>query len=152
MKKNRTKKSASTTALRKLVNEGFSSETEGVRELFGAEGGCVNVNTARNLYRRPKPVTRQMIRNLIRKGELIAYRTSSGEYGVPVWQFQKGGGVLSGIPEVLLQLKRAHTFELITPFAFFLQEDPLTDGDTPLQALRDGKLDKVIFAATHFAE
>jgi len=152
MNKPAQKKSSSTEALRKLADKGFATGAEGASELFNTEGGCVNVNVACTLYRKPKPVTRQLIDDLIDDGDLIAYRTAIGEYSVPVWQFEKGGGVLAGIPEVLRQLKESDTFEPITPFAFFLQEDPLTDGDTPLQALRDGKLSKVIFAAKYFAE
>lgn len=134
------------------AREGFATEAEGLAELFGAEGGCVDVNVARTLYRQPKAVTRQRIGDLIRDGELIAYRTGSGEYSVPVWQFKPGGGVLPGIREALEQLRTASTFEPITPFTFFLQADPLTDGDTPLEALRAGKLEKVVYAAKHFAE
>jgi hypothetical protein len=132
------------------AKEGYATEAEGLAELFTDEGGCVDVNVARGLYRKPKPVTRQRIAEMIRDGELIGYRTgAAGEYSVPVWQFLAGGGVIPGLPEVLKVLQAAESFEPITPFTFLLQENPLTGGETPLAYLRQGKKEEVLFAAAH---
>jgi hypothetical protein len=85
----------------------------------------------------------ERIRNL----ELIAYEFGDGRYAVPVWQFHPAGGLLDGLPEVLAAIReKLPSGGSLVPFAFFLQEDPVTDGKTPLDALRDGKLQQVLKA------
>jgi hypothetical protein len=37
-------------------------------------------------------------------------------------------------------------YDQLSPFTFFLQEDPVADGRTPLAALRDGDIKKILDA------
>jgi len=115
--------------------------------LLNAEGGCVGVSEACRLLRKPRPVTKQALMSAIRKGTVIAYHKGGGNYAVPVWQFQRAGGVVEDLPEVLHTLRtKAVGYGQISPFTFLLQADPVTDGRTPLAALRAGELQKVLDA------
>jgi hypothetical protein len=124
-----------------------AAAAEGRRSLLNAEGGCVGVSKACWLFRKPRPVTRRTLIAQIRKGAVVAYHRGGGHYAVPVWQFRSGGAVIDGLPEVLRALRsRVPGFGQISPFAFFLQADPVTDGRTPLAVLRDGETFKVLDA------
>lgn len=131
------------------IRDGFATDEEGLNDLLTAEGGCVNVEVARKLFKKPGGVTRQAIGQKIRDGEVIAYQSGGGQYVVPKWQFRREGGLLKGLPEVLAALheKLPDAGEL-TPFAFFLQEDPVTEGETPLKALRAGRVEQVLKAVS----
>ena len=126
---------------------GYATPEEGLAKLLSAEGGCVDVNEAAALFRKPEPVTRQALTDRIRNGDIIAYKTSGGQYRVPRWQFRPEGGVLPGMADALAILRKDPSFGTLTPFAFFLQAHPLTSGNTPLQALRQGNLNDVLRAA-----
>jgi hypothetical protein len=83
----------------------------------------------------------------IRKGDVIAYHGGGRHYAVPVWQFRREGGVLGGLPEVLRALRtEVPGYGQLSPFAFLLQGDPVTDGRSPLAALRDGETRNVLEA------
>lgn len=63
----------------------------------------------------------------------------------PLWQFDSDGpdGVIDGLPDVLAALPVAHLIK-----ARWLQRpQPLLEGHTPLQLLREGQLDRVIVEA-----
>lgn len=129
------------------VIAGYATPTEGRLALLVAEGGCVSVDKACQLYRKPNPVTRQTLTAAIRRGDVIGYPARDGCYGVPVWQFRPKGGVLEGLPEVLHALReKVPGYGHLSSFAFFLQADQVTDGRTPLVALRDGDIRKVLEA------
>jgi hypothetical protein len=126
---------------------GYASPAEGLAALLNAEGGCVDVSDARELFRKPDPVTRQAINERIKRGELLAYRTGGDQYMLPVWQFRPEGGVIEGFPESLKALRESMpSMGQLTPFAFFLQADPVTGGRTPLEALRAGDIQQVLDA------
>jgi len=102
---------------------------------------------AAQLYRHPRGVSRQALTDQIRKGKVIAYQSGKRAYVVPAWQFRREGGLLPGLEKVLEALQAHPFYSSLLPFTFLLQEHPLTDGETPLTALRAGKLDKVLAAA-----
>ncbi len=75
---------------------------------------------------------------------LLAIR-DQGQWRFPLWQFDPDGpdGVIAGLPEVLAALPVADLIK-----ARWLQRpQPLLDGQTPLQALRAGQLDRVLAEA-----
>ena len=75
---------------------------------------------------------------------LLAIR-DQGQWRFPLWQFDPDGpdGVIAGLPEVLAALSVADLIK-----ARWLQRpQPLLDGQTPLQALRAGQLDRVLAEA-----
>jgi hypothetical protein len=129
------------------IRAAYATPEEGLSVLLKAEGGCVSVSQACGLFRKPKPVSRQTLTAQIRKGSVIGYLTGGDHYVVPVWQFRREGGVIEGLAEILNALRaKVPGFGQISPFTFFLQADPVTDGRTPLAALRDGNIQKVLNA------
>lgn len=64
---------------------------------------------------------------------------------VPVWQFKPSGGLIDGLVDVMRRI-----YEVIPrggglhPFTILLLENPLTAGDRPLDALRDGRVSEVL--------
>ena len=108
---------------------------------------CVGVRESCGLFGKHKPVTRQALIAQIRKGCVIGYRGAGGRYLIPVWQFRPGGGVLEGLPEVLRAIRTSIPGnDQMTPFAFLLQANPMTDGRSPFAALREGEIEKVLLA------
>jgi hypothetical protein len=135
------------TVIDEPVREGFATPEEGLVGLLEEEGGCVTIADACKLFRPSKPVSRQSLSKRIRAGEMIAYRTGGDIYLVPVWQFNKTGGLIDGLPEVLAAIsKKIPGAGELSPFTFFLQADPITQGRTPLEALRAGDLEQVLAA------
>jgi hypothetical protein len=129
------------------ISTGFATADEGLEMLLTAEGGCVDVNEARLLFRKPGGVTRQALAAQIRKGHVLAYRSGGGDYRVPVWQFRKEGGVLEGLPEILAAIREKLDAENpLTAFSFLLQAHPMTGGKPPLETLKAGKLEDVLAA------
>jgi hypothetical protein len=129
------------------LREGFATAEEGLDSLLEADGGCVSVVKACGLFRKPRPVSRQALNARIRAHEIIAYKTGGGEHLVPVWQFRPEGGLLRGMDKVLWQIKKLIPgADALTPFAFFLQAHPLTDGKRPIDALRAGEIENILEA------
>lgn len=129
------------------IRDGYATPEEGLAFLLHAGGGCVSVNEACKLFRKPRPVSPQALTEQIRKGNVIAYLSGGGQYLVPVWQFRPEGGVLNGLPEVLAAMRsKIPGAGQLTPFTFLLQADPVTGGRTPLEALRSGDLQRVLEA------
>jgi hypothetical protein len=134
--------------IRPYLDEGirtaYATPEEGLSALLEAQGGCVTVNQACRLFRKPSPVARQTLTAQIRNGNVIGYMTGGDQYVVPVWQFRRQGGVLDGLPEILRMLReQIPGADQLTPFTFFLQADPVTDGKPPILALRSGHVQKV---------
>ncbi len=135
------------------VSAAYATPEEGLAFLLEAEGGCVDVEEATRLYRRPDPVTPATITERIRNGGIIAYRTAANQYRIPRWQFKRSGGVLEGMADILKTLRASDSsYNVLTPFAFFLQPHPLTGERTPLEALRGGDVETVLRAAKSEAE
>jgi hypothetical protein len=132
----------------------YATPEEGLATLLNAEGGCADIVEATALYRIPKRPTIAAVTDHIHNGFIIAYRTGSGRYRIPRWQFNpEGGGLLDGLPAVLGALRESDpAYNQLTPFSFFLQPHPLTGLRTPLEALREGDLEAAINAATSESE
>ena len=87
---------------------------------------------------------RQTPLDRIRAGTLLAIR-DQGKRRYPLWQFDPDGpdGIVAGLPDVLAALPVADLIK-----ARWLQRpQPLLEGDTPLQLLRQGQLDRVLVEA-----
>ncbi len=126
---------------------GYATPEEGLAVLLEAEGGCVEINQARKLYHQPHGVSRQAMSERIAAGDVIAYKTGSGRWVLPRWQFRPEGGLLAGLPDVLKKIRaEIPTYGQLFPFAFFLQADPICHGQTPLQCLRNGDMKTVLLA------
>jgi hypothetical protein len=130
-----------------LVGQGYASPDEGLTTVLQSSGGCVEVEKARHLFRKPQGVTRQALAQQIRNGQVLAYRSGGGDYLVPIWQFRPEGGVWNGLPEVVAAIRaQLDDKSPLTPFAFLLQAHPLTEGRPPLEILRQGRVQEVLAA------
>lgn len=132
--------------LPQVLRQGYASPDEGLTSLLTAQGGCVEVEKARYLFRKPLGVTRQGLAQQIRKGQVLAYRSGGGDYLVPVWQFRPEGGVWEGLPAVMSAIREQLDDSPVAVFAFLLQAHPHTGGRPPLEALKEGDLAAVLAA------
>jgi hypothetical protein len=87
---------------------------------------------------------RQTPLDRLKAGTLLAIR-EQGQWRFPLWQFDADGpdGVIAGLPEVLAALPVAD----LSKARWLQRPQPLLDGQTPLQALRAGQLDRVLTEA-----
>jgi len=127
--------------------DGYASSEEGVHALLHQDGGVVPVADAGILYRPKDGATRQAVTQQIQRGNLIGIKTGQRGYLLPVWQFAPGGGLIHGLEQVLLELRKHPFFDSFLPFTFLLQNNPLTNGEKPLDALRKGRIGEVVSAA-----
>ena len=108
------------------------------RELLAQCIGSSEVVSLLGLRNRQTPLDR------LKAGTLLAIR-DQGQWWFPLWQFDPDGpdGVVAGLPEVLAALPVADPIK-----ARWLQRpQPLLDGQTPLQLLREGQRDRVMAEA-----
>lgn len=132
--------------------EGYASEPEGLLTLLQAEGGCARLTKAVFSRENPLSITASVLRQSIVESPFITYPTLDGLLLIPLWQVGANGRPLRGLMAVMNILRAGQNFETITPFAFFLQANPLTEGTTPLDLLRHGKVELVKRAARAHAE
>ena len=119
----------------------------GLRErdlLLGAEGGTVPVAEAAKLLR----VTRQAVDKRRKAGRLLGLPVGRRGYAYPAWQFSREG-VLPGLEEALQALKGHDPW---MKAVFLLNRNTRLGGDSPLHALRKGRVEKVCRAARTFGE
>lgn len=132
---------------RRTQPPGYASPGEGLRILINSEGGCVSTSTACRLFVEASSTGTEGLRARIRRGEIIAYKTKRGRYLIPRWQFAPDGRLIPGLLETLKAMQAIIPgYSQLSPFTFFLQHDPVTDGLTPLDALRDGDLERTLRA------
>jgi len=111
------------------------------------EGGGVSAEGARPFLGN---ITRQAVIDRYKKGRLLAWRENrQNAVRFPVWQFN-AQGVLPGLEEVLGILRASTVVDDWGAILFFLNKRDSLEGQRPLDALRDGKLDAVKRAALGF--
>jgi hypothetical protein len=110
------------------------------KQLEQAEGGSLSSDEAAGLLGLRK---RQSVDYQRRERALVAWRTSTGKWRYPVWQFQENG-VLPGIRECLACLPGDAGFGAMI---FFLSERHSLAGRRPLDLLREGKVEQAVAAA-----
>lgn len=116
----------------------------GREELLQSEGGTITASEAARLLH----VTRQSVDNRRRGNRLIGLSLGRRGYAYPVWQFTESG-TLAGLEDVLRDLKR---FSSWMQAHFLTTGDRRLDGMTPLDGLRDGRVQAVRRAAQAFGE
>jgi len=99
-------------------------------------------------YRADRQVALGTIRKAVRDKRLVVLRGEDGELRFPRWQFHRKGGVIPGLREVITSLPPWIIKDDVSVAVFFLNPNPLTGGQPPIQALRSGKVQAVILAAT----
>lgn len=84
---------------------------------------------------------RQTPLDRIKAGTLLAIR-DQGQWQFPLWQFDPDGpdGVIAGLPQVLAALPVAE----FTKAQWLQRPQPVFEGQTPLELLRQGQLERVL--------
>jgi hypothetical protein len=93
-------------------------------------------------------VTRQAVDKRRKKGQLLGVSLGRRGYLYPIWQFLDGK-VLAGLERVLAQLSE---YDPWTQLMFFKTGDLRLDGATPLEQLKAGEIDKVVWAASCYGK
>lgn len=111
--------------------------------LLQAEGGCLTMQELLAKFPDHKADY-----NLLRSTKCLLAIYDGDRYLYPVWQFNDEGRILDGLPLVLRRLAPDDAWVAII---FFLEPHPaLQQNDkevTPLEALREGRVDDVVDAA-----
>ena len=134
--------SAVLTEIAERENPWAEAERRGVVELeklLNEKGGTLSVS---ELAKR-KRVTPQAIHQARNRGQLIAIDIGQKEMRIPVWQFGSNWRLLDGVAEVLVELKKKE-FEPLEFMLFFLNPSAFLGGETPIDALTDGKKERVL--------
>jgi hypothetical protein len=108
--------------------------------LLDAEGGTLSATEFAKTLR----VTRQAVDKRRRKGTLVGLDLGSRGFACPAWQIG-----LHGLSEVLGELRE---YDPWTQVAFMLAPNVWLDGAMPLTLLRDGEVERVLRAASHYGE
>ena len=114
------------------------------QQLLEAEGGCLSSAQVASLL----GITRQAVDKRRRSGQLIGLPTGKNRYAYPAWQFTTGE-TLPGLETVLQHLQIRDAW---MQTAFMLNGNLRLDGMSPLEALRQGKLEEVVLAAQTYGE
>lgn len=120
-----------------------SARLRGLRlqqEIMAAEGGSVSGQELANSL----GITRQAVDKRRKRGALMGLNLGRRGYAYPVWQVG-----LAGLENVLAELKELDPW---TQAAYMLAPNRWLDGETPLNALRAGRLDAVLAAARLYGE
>lgn len=107
--------------------------------LLASEGGTLSGQKVASLLY----ISRQAVYKRYRAGRLLAVDCGRHGFALPAWQFVPGG-VLPGLEEVLVALADLDAWMKL---AFFLTENAAVRGETPLSALRRGRVKNVLRAA-----
>ena len=119
-----------------------------VEALLQMEGGCGTEATAIDAL----GISRRSVERRRRRGNLIAIDTLEKGILYPRWQFKRDKyGVLDGL-EAVVQKLREQGCAGWSVISFFLNAHVDLDGDSPLRALRQGRIDDVLFAASNYGE
>jgi hypothetical protein len=122
----------------RLEFEALQARFASRRDLLQQCIGTNDVVLMLGLRNRQTPLDRLKARTLLAIRE-------QGQWRFPLWQFDPDGpdGVIAGLPEVLAALPLAD----LSKARWLQRPQPLLDGQTPLQALRAGQLDRVLTEA-----
>jgi hypothetical protein len=85
--------------------------------------------------------SRQTPHDRFRSGSLLAV-LDRGALRFPAWQFDPAGpdGVIAGLPDVL----RALQVSPLAKASWFVRPNPYLEGNTPLEALKRGEVERVV--------
>jgi hypothetical protein len=122
----------------------FIRGIEAKRQLVEGYGGTLTAEGVGDLL----GITRQAVDKRRRAGKLLGLTTGRYGYRYPVWQFTESG-VLPGLEEVLAVLAPHDEW---MQAAFLLSENPRLNGRTPIDMLKDSKLEGVLNAAESYGE
>ncbi len=131
------------------VSHSFVRGIAAKRALLEAEGGTLTAPELEKAF----GISRQHINVLRDQNKLLGLLLGSRVYRYPVWQFdEQSSRPLAGFERVMAALTR-ETVDGWSKLIFFLEpNDQLSTGErdevTPLEALRSGRIEEVIHAAS----
>lgn len=115
------------------------------QRLLDSEGGMVSGEVLGKLL----GISRQAVDKRRNRGQVLGLR-EGGDWAYPAWQVAQGQ-TLPGFDDVLGELTgRGHG--AWDAMLFFLETDTERDGETPLQALRGGAVERALCAARTYGE
>ena len=91
----------------------------------------------------------EQIENLRHNGLLIGIPAEGYGCLYPAFQFQEDGSIVAGLDKLLSSIDR---FDVWMQLQFLQTGDLHLDGATPIDALKQGKLDRALFAAANYGE
>jgi hypothetical protein len=83
------------------------------------------------------------------KNQLIGIPAEGYGYLYPAFQFTEDGSVLPDLDKLLKALER---FDEFMQLQFLQTGDIRLEGETPIDTLKQGKLDRALFAANNYGE
>ena len=113
------------------------------KRLENAEGGSLSSDQVADLLglsNRQAVIYRRETR------KLLAYRATPGTWRYPCWQFNERG-VLSGVADVLAKLDTDSGYGAMV---YFLSASYSLGSKRPLDLLRDGKVEELVFDASRY--
>lgn len=113
-------------------------------QLMQAEGGIVSASTAMQLL----GISPQALYRRRKSGKILAVTAGRREWVYPCWQFTEAG-MLPGLETVLREL-RAH--DPWMQLAFMVNGNTRLGGHSPLERLREGRVQDVVEAARMYGE
>jgi hypothetical protein len=122
----------------------FIRGIESQRKLIEEHGGALSAEEVAQIL----GISRQAVDKRRRSRNLIALSTGRHGYRYPVWQFTKSGP-LPGLEDVLQALEPHDEWMQI---AFFVSDNPRLGGQSPINMLKAGKLERVLNAARAYGE
>jgi hypothetical protein len=113
--------------------------------LLAAEGGAASAEEMGNLL----GISRPAVDKARKASRLLALR-ERGDWVYPRWQVWNGA-LLEGLAQVLAELE-AGEHDTWAKMIFFLETDTEREGESPLEALRAGRLEVALRAARGYGE
>lgn len=119
------------------------------QQLAESEGGSLSSEETAQLLQ----ISKTAVLKRLEAGRLLAWREERLQAArFPRWQFDEGGRVLPGLPEVLECLKEDERLDAWAKVLFFLQTRTELGDKRPLDLLREGQVTEVCQAARIYAE
>jgi hypothetical protein len=113
-------------------------------QMLKASGGALTSGQAAKVL----GLSRQAVDKRRSSNQLLALTQGRRGYSYPAFQFEEGR-TLNGLEIVLGQLSALDPW---MQFHFFTSPHERLDGETPIEALKEGKVDEVVMAASTFGE
>jgi hypothetical protein len=92
---------------------------------------------------------KEYVEKLRQNGQLIGIPAEGYGYLYPAFQFKEDGSILADLEKLLKSLDR---FDIWMQLQFLQTGDFLLEGATPIEALKQGRLEQALFAAANYAE
>jgi large subunit ribosomal protein L7/L12 len=115
------------------------------KELLLASGCPLTISAVA----RKQSTSEEQIEKLRKNRKLIGIPVEKYGYLYPAFQFKEDGSTLAGLDKLLQSLDR---FDIWMQLQFLQTGDLRLEGETPINALKQGKLEQALFAAATYAE